>query len=114
MIPHPEKITPSASKMITYMVHHKNDNIRAFKPLYTGKLYSFSSAEDVIIFHDENFIFFEFLNVIIFQCTGCYHYSWCKFYLFEGLDVIISSVEEVIIFHGINIIIFEVLDVIIF
>jgi len=23
MIPHPKKITPSASKMITYMVHHE-------------------------------------------------------------------------------------------
>jgi hypothetical protein len=38
MIPHPKKITPSASKIITYMVHHekyiwafKHDNIYTMK-----------------------------------------------------------------------------------
>jgi hypothetical protein len=53
-------------------------------------MFSFSSVQDVIIFHGVNFIFFE------------------------GLDVIISSVGDVILFHDVNVIIFEGLDVIIF
>jgi hypothetical protein len=53
-------------------------------------MFSFSSVQDVIIFHVVNLIFFE------------------------GLDVTISSVEDVILFHGVNVISFEGLDVIIF
>ncbi len=54
-----------------------------------------------------NVIIFEGLDVIIFKCRGCYHFSWCQCchfltgcYHFGVLDVIILSVEDVIIFHG--------------
>ncbi len=53
------------------------------------------------------------LDVIIFQCSGCYH-NGVNFIFYEGLDVIVSSVEDVIILHGVNFINFEGLDVIIF
>ncbi len=38
---------------------------------------SFSSVEDVIIFHDVKVIIFYFLDVIIFECWGYYHLE-CK------------------------------------
>jgi hypothetical protein len=58
----------------------KNDNIYTIKNeniLYTGKLYSFSNVEDVIIFHGVTVIICKGLDVIICQCTGCYHFPWC-------------------------------------
>ena len=65
---------------------------------------SFSSVEDVIIFHGVNVVIFEGLVVIIFECRGCYHFS-----IFHGVNVIFfdswmlsfSSVEDVILFHGV-------------
>jgi hypothetical protein len=104
----------------------KNNNIQAFKNdnsytveneniLYTGKLYSFSSVEDVIIFHGVNVIICKGLGVFIFgsvQYVIIFH--GVNVIIFEGLDVIISSVEDVILFHGVIVIIFEGLHVIIF
>jgi hypothetical protein len=50
---------------------------------------SFSSVEDVIIFHGVNVIIFEGPDVIIFNCSGYYHFSGVNVIIFEGLDDII-------------------------
>jgi hypothetical protein len=47
---------------------------------------SFSSVEDVIIFHGVNVIIFEGLVVIIFKCRGCYHFYGVNVIIFEGPD----------------------------
>jgi hypothetical protein len=68
---------------------------------------SFSSVEDVIIFHGVNIIIFKVLDVIIFECKVFYHFLWCKCYHFESLDVIILYGVNVYIFEGLDVIIFE-------
>ncbi len=45
-------------------------------------LLSFFSVQDVTIFYGVNVIMFEGLDVIMFECRGCYHFSWCKCFNF--------------------------------
>jgi hypothetical protein len=56
---------------------------------------SFSSVEDVIIFHGVNVTFFEGLDVIIFKCRGYYHFYCVNVIIFEFLDAIFLIVEDV-------------------
>jgi hypothetical protein len=48
---------------------------------------SFSSVEDVIIFHGVNGIIFEGMDVIIFKCRGCYNFYGVNVIIFEGPNV---------------------------
>jgi hypothetical protein len=66
---------------------------------------SFSSVEDVIIFHGVSVIIFEGLDVIIFKCRGYYHFYGVNVISFEFLEVIFLIVEDVIIFHDVNVMI---------
>jgi hypothetical protein len=66
---------------------------------------SFSSVEDVIIFHGVNVIIFEGLDVIVFKCRGYYHFYGVNVIIFEFLDVIFLIVEDVIIFYDVNVMI---------
>jgi hypothetical protein len=68
----------------------------------------FSSVDDVITFHGVNVFIFEGLDVIVFKCRGCYHFSrvnlsFLKAWMLSFLSVednVILSVKDVIIFHG--------------
>jgi hypothetical protein len=64
---------------------------------------SFSSVEDVIIFHGVNVIIFEGLYVIIFKCRGCYNFYGVNVIIFYMLSFL--GVEDVIIFHDVNVMI---------
>jgi hypothetical protein len=66
---------------------------------------SFSSVEDVIIFHGVSAIIFEGLYFIIFKCRGCYHFYGVNVIIFEFLEIIFLIVEDVIIFHDVNVMI---------
>jgi hypothetical protein len=63
-------------KMITSSTL-ENDNIQAFKNdnIYTMKndniLYTMKN-DNIQAFKNDN------VDVFIFQCSGCYHFSWCK------------------------------------
>jgi hypothetical protein len=50
---------------------------------------SFSSVEDVNIFHGVNVIIYEVMDVIILVCRGCYLFFSVNVFIFKGLDVII-------------------------
>ncbi len=61
---------------------------------------SFLSVQDITIFHDVNIINLEGLDVIIFKCMGCYHFSWCTLYaiIFEAFgDIFLLKSANVII-----------------
>ncbi len=63
---------------------------------------SFTSVEDVIIFHGVSVIIFEGLDVIIFKCKGCYHFYGVNVIIFEFLEVIFLIVEDVNVMITIN------------
>jgi hypothetical protein len=50
---------------------------------------SFSSVEDVFIFHGVNIIIFEVMDVINFVCRGCYHFYGVNVIIFEDLNALI-------------------------
>ncbi len=94
MIPfslHLKMITSRPSKMITFTPWNmitastlKNYNIQALKndKIYTRLDVMIFKCRGCYYFSGCKYFHFEGLDVIIFECRGCYHFPWCKCYYF--------------------------------
>ncbi len=109
MKPHPKKITPSASNMITIygstwkMITSRPSKIITFTPwkmitsckLENDNILAFTNDNIYTMKNDKNPLHWK-MN-IIFQCRECLNFSWCKCYHFWRCMSSFSSVEDVII-----------------